>query len=136
MIHDDGSGLPWLGGSRFVVRLAGAASSGRMTLIEFRCDAGYTAATHVHAHEDEIFVVLEGAMRADLDGRDFLCGAGESVWLPRQRPHGFTVTQDGTRLLHVSTPGGLDEFFTSACGLLGDDLAVQALARTYGVTYL
>ena len=128
--------LPWLGGARLRIVLRAADSGGALTLIEFHCDEGYVAAPHVHAREDEAFVVLAGRMVASVDGRPTVCEAGESVWLPRGRPHGFEVTRPQTRLLHVSLPGGLDSFFTDASRLVEHGPgAVQELARSYGIDY-
>ncbi|MCA1701030.1 MAG: cupin domain-containing protein, partial [Actinobacteria bacterium] len=63
--------------------------------------------------------------------------AGWFVFLPREVPHSFTVDGDGeARVLHLSSPAGLEEFFRD----WGErPLDAEAMARAlapYGVEFV
>jgi quercetin dioxygenase-like cupin family protein len=136
-----GDVLPWLGGARVRIVLAGAASAGRLSVVEIQADAGYEAAGHTHDREDETFYVLEGSLTVwagDARGR---LGAGDRAFLPRGVPHGYRVDAGPARVLNACTPGGLDGFFRQVAarversGPADAARAVAALAVDYGITY-
>ena len=86
------------------------ATNGQLALIEQRAPQGFSPPTHVHAHEDQLLFVVEGAVTARLGDDERPVGEGEAVWLPRGVPHTFRVDSDGARLLEVTTPGGFERF--------------------------
>lgn len=67
---------------------------------------------HTHTKEDETIFVLEGRLRAWLDGKQYDVKAGDFVHMPRGVEHYFkNVTDDPTRLLLSYTPGGFEQWF-------------------------
>lgn len=64
---------------------------------------------HRHTREDELFYVIEGTVLFQRDTERIEAPAGTSVWLPRGIPHGFALRSETARLLHIYTPGGLEE---------------------------
>ncbi len=67
---------------------------------------------HVHANEDEIFVVLSGEIIYWLDGETGHVGPGETLFIPRGKEHTFQVPGDQPcRHLVILTPGGFEGFF-------------------------
>jgi mannose-6-phosphate isomerase-like protein (cupin superfamily) len=96
---------------------------------------------HVHSHEDELFLSLEGDHVIELDGEEHRIGPGESVFAPRGVPHAQrrVVAGEG-RLLIVTSPGGLEGFFRELAaadsgGTLGPD-AYAAASERYGIRWL
>ena len=65
---------------------------------------------HVHAREDECFVVLEGEDEFWVAGQTFRRSAGQAAFIPRGVEHTYrSVT--ASRHLVILTPGGLEGFF-------------------------
>jgi len=59
--------LDWLGSMELSVLLDGAASGGRLMVVEVRAQRGDASPVHVHGEEDETFVVLEGGKLTSID---------------------------------------------------------------------
>jgi quercetin dioxygenase-like cupin family protein len=67
---------------------------------------------HIHEHADECFYVVEGRLLVQLGEERHELGAGYFAWLPRQIPHTYANVSDSpVRLLGISVPGGMEEFF-------------------------
>jgi quercetin dioxygenase-like cupin family protein len=125
--------LPWLGGARVRILVDAAATGGRLTVVLIEADAGYAAATHTHAREDETFYVLEGAAEFRVGEVGRVVSAGGMALLPQGLSHAYRVVADGTRLLNVCTPGGLDGFFREVSA---HPDALLRVAAEYGITYV
>jgi quercetin dioxygenase-like cupin family protein len=110
---DDRQIIQWLGRTRIDVLVDAAASGGQCSVIDVRAEEGDAAPLHVHSREEEMFIVVDGAVTIWVgDERHDLTAGGVAV-LPRDIPHAFRVTVDGTRMINVSTPGGFEGFFRS-----------------------
>jgi mannose-6-phosphate isomerase-like protein (cupin superfamily) len=96
---------------------------------------------HVHAHDDELFYVLEGEHVIEVGEREFTVGPGGMVFAPRGIPHSQRRVVPGAgRLLALTTPAGLDGFFRALAaadraGRLGPEAYAEASER-YGITWL
>jgi mannose-6-phosphate isomerase-like protein (cupin superfamily) len=96
---------------------------------------------HVHAHDDELFYVLEDEHVIEVGDREFTVGPGGMVFAPRGIPHSQRRVVPGAgRLLVLTTPAGLDGFFRElaaahSAGTLGPD-AYAAASERYGITWL
>ncbi len=84
-----------LGGHETLTVIRGAADTGGEVLeVEAAWDAGAEQPpSHYHPAQDEHFEVLEGALRATVDGETRLYAAGESFDIPRGARH--TLQPDG-----------------------------------------
>jgi quercetin dioxygenase-like cupin family protein len=95
---------------------------------------------HVHAHEDELFVSLEGEHVIELGDAEHRIRPGESVFAPRGVPHAQRRVEAGEgRILIVVTPGGLEGFFrelatAERAGTLGPE-AYAAASERYGISW-
>jgi mannose-6-phosphate isomerase-like protein (cupin superfamily) len=67
---------------------------------------GFSPPGHIHTREDELFLVLDGEVAFDVDGRLLLAGPGTSVYMPRGMPHTFRIESPVARMLGVIAPGG------------------------------
>ena len=62
---------------------------------------------HVHAHEDELFYILEGEHVIEVGDEEFQVGPGDMVFAPRGVPHSQRRVVPGVgRLLVMTSPGG------------------------------
>jgi len=146
--HGDHEVLPWLGGARLRMIAGTDATAGTLSVLQIEADDGYVAALHRHRNEDELFLVLDGAMRVQVGPDAWDVRVGQAAFLPRGVPHSFRISSDGSRLLHISTPGGLDAYFRAASALLSGDrpeaedippatlARITELAASYGIEYL
>lgn len=111
---EDHQRLEWLGGSTMTVLLDSAATDGQLMVTSTSLADGDAAPLHVHAREDEVFVVLTGSVViwCGEDRREV--GPGGVAFLPRDVPHAYRATSKDTRVMTLTTPGGLEGFFRGA----------------------
>lgn len=114
---DEGDAL-WSVGALIVVKADAETTGGAMSVVDHLAAPGYETPYHVHHGEDEAFYVLDGEIECYYgDGGANVVRAGpkDTVFLPRDVPHGFRVVSDvPCRMLIHLTPGGFEEFFARA----------------------
>jgi len=102
-------GLP---GWSMLVTLGADATGGVVTVIHGEIQAGHAGpAEHIHDGHDETFLLLEGALRFRL-GDDYTAArAGETVFCPRGRAHGFSNPFEHPAVyVVVLTPSGYEGY--------------------------
>jgi len=72
---------------------------------------GFSPPRHIHMREDEVFVVEDGDVCFDIDGRRLLARAGAGVFMPRGVPHTFRVQSATAQVLGIMSPGEFDGLF-------------------------
>jgi mannose-6-phosphate isomerase-like protein (cupin superfamily) len=98
---------------------------------------------HVHARDDELFVVLEGTISFfGPSGGWTATQSGTVVYAPRGVAHTFRNTgSTPSRHLVVTSPSGFEEFYTRAAAVFASGSAdapavLGGLAAEYGYTIL
>lgn len=99
----EGRAYIWNGFS-FTVKAGHPETKGAVGFMEFTCEEGAEPTDHVHDEEDEIFVLLEGAMTVQCGKDELEVAAGDFVFLPRNVRHGFTIRTDRVRMFVVTAP--------------------------------
>ena len=101
----------WFLGTLVRVELDGSQTAGRFSLFEIVFPRG--AAPPVHSHpQDETFYVIDGELTVWIDdGAARPCGPGSVVFASAGTPHTFRVESDTARVLGLSTPAGIEEYF-------------------------
>ena len=112
--HADHQRIRWIGGSTIELLLDSAASNGRLMILRTEGTFGDAAPVHVHGHEDEVFIVLEGSMTVWVGDERWEVDGGGICFLPRGIPHAYRVTSETSTVLNICTPGGLEEAFREA----------------------
>jgi quercetin dioxygenase-like cupin family protein len=106
--------LAWMNGSTLEVLVDSAVSNGQVLIMRSDSVRGNGVPVHVHEREDEIFVLLNGALTVWAgDQRRELSGGGVAV-LPKGIAHTYFVTSDVATILEVIVPGGLEQAFREA----------------------
>ena len=106
--------LAWMGGSTLEVLVDSAVSNGQVLIMRSNTTRGSAVPVHVHQREDEIFLLLNGALTVWAgDQRRELSGGGVA-FLPRGVPHAYLVASDVATILEVIAPGGLEQAFREA----------------------
>jgi quercetin dioxygenase-like cupin family protein len=96
---------------------------------------------HTHAHEEELFLVLEGEMTFYVGGRVIRATEGQTAFVPRGVPHCFkNCSKRESRVLVLFTPGnieGLFEYGNLPAGMTATDevlvARLNALAPRFGL---
>lgn len=89
-------------------------TDGAFMLFEDRMPEGKTTPLHVHPHEDETFIVLEGEILVHVDGSEHRVGSGGVAVVPRGSRHAFLVISETARILALQTPGSGEAFYRDA----------------------
>jgi quercetin dioxygenase-like cupin family protein len=96
-------------GSSVVIKASGEHTLGQLAVLESTYPPGLSVHEHVHAGEDEMFYLLAGELTGFCDEDKWTATAGSFVFVPRDRPHGFTVTSTGpAKALVITGPPQLD----------------------------
>jgi mannose-6-phosphate isomerase-like protein (cupin superfamily) len=123
----------------FLVKASAETTGGSFSIIE-EIDPLDTR-PHVHANEDELFVVLEGEHEFTVGEHVFDAGPGAVVFAPRGVPHSHrrVVPRTG-RFLTLISPAGFEGFFRELSdaerdGTIGPEAYARVSGR-YAITWL
>ena len=126
-----GQVLSPVGGS-ITHKVRGEHSAGGVAVFESRIPAGEGPPLHVHANEEEVLYVLEGAFRFRLRDEVTAAPEGSLMFVPRGVPHTWqNVGDEPGRLLITFTPAGMERFFDLADG---DRSAFERLGSELGMS--
>lgn len=106
--------LEWLGGGTMRVLLDGDQTDGGLTVVRTAAAGGSAAPVHIHANEDEIFVLLRGSGIFWAGEHRYELSEGGIAYLPRNVPHTYLFTADTMDVLCICTPAGIEAFFRAA----------------------
>lgn len=86
------------------IKILVSASDGNddLCVVEHRMPRGEAPPLHVHRNEDEVFVLIDGRMRMQLDGRTIHLEKGEAAVAPKGLPHSFVVESEEARVLTIT----------------------------------
>src|SRR5262249_37332989 len=74
----------------------------RVTIARFELKRGALVPMHAHENE-EVSIVMNGALRFRIDGRDIVVRSGEAMQIPPNMPHEVEVIED-TLVFDVFSP--------------------------------
>jgi mannose-6-phosphate isomerase-like protein (cupin superfamily) len=122
-----------------LIRASAATTGGAFSLFEE--NEPVDTPPHVHAHEDELFYVLEGEHVFRVGEEEFRVGPGGMVFAPRGIAHSQrrVVPRQG-RVLVLTAPAGLEGFFRDLAnadseGTIGPEDYARA-SEKFGLTWL
>ena len=101
----------WYGDSLFEFLIPSEETGGTLSVFRATLAEAFSPPRHVHTREDEAFVVLDGEVCFELDGRRLLAGPGTSVFMPRGIPHTFRIQSAEAVMLGVIAPGAFEQLF-------------------------
>jgi quercetin dioxygenase-like cupin family protein len=107
--------IPFLG-VPYRVRVSGQDTAGTFAVMDTEAARGHGSPMHVHRHDCEVFLVLEGTLRLVVDGQEHEVGAGSAAVLPAGHPHGFVVTSEAARYLAVHHGPTFEQFAAAVDG--------------------
>ncbi len=106
----------YAGGAVYTLKACGAVTAHAYTLIEVRIEPGGIMPSHRHAAFEVGIYILDGSVRATLDGETYEATAGSFLIIPWGLPHEIRNTEgSAARLLLLSVPGGVEDYYRAAC---------------------
>jgi quercetin dioxygenase-like cupin family protein len=99
----------WFLGTLATIKVAGEATDGRFSLIEFLFPRYASPPLHTHP-QDESYFVLEGNLTVTAGERRFELDPGAAAVVPMRVAHTFRVDSESARVLVLSTPAGIEAF--------------------------
>lgn len=106
--------LEWLNGGVMRIMLDGKKTDGQLMMHRSAAPGGTASPVHVHAREDEIFILLKGSGIFWAGDQRYELSEGGVVFLPRNVPHAYRFTSETVDTIVVCTPAGLEDFFRAA----------------------
>lgn len=101
----------WFLDTYVTIRISEADGEDRISVLEHRAPYGDSPPLHIHHTEDEVFQVLEGEFRFQIDGQDHRVGAGETIIAPKGKPHSYRVeSAAGGRWQTITVKGDFERF--------------------------
>ncbi|MBV8910778.1 MAG: cupin domain-containing protein, partial [Gammaproteobacteria bacterium] len=89
----------WWIDSTVDVRLTAAETDGQLGMWLWVAQRGAASPLHVHHREDEQFLLIDGQARFRVGEQWLEAGPGDSIFLPRGRPHAYVIAaQDQSSL--------------------------------------
>jgi mannose-6-phosphate isomerase-like protein (cupin superfamily) len=100
----------------FHVKVSGKDNEGRCVIFDTLRPAKVGPRLHYHIDVDEWFFVREGEFKIQAGDEIVRAKAGDSLFIPRNMPHAFVKTSEGTaRLIVMHQPAGtIEEYFRTA----------------------
>ena len=122
-------------GEQFLIRESSEHTKGLYAVLEIASSPGDGTPLHLHANEDEHFLVAEGTARIAYGDKIFDLQAGEVASLLRGIPHAWgNRTKADLRLVILVSPGGCEE----ALRILAEnkDVDLRALGERFHIAPL
>jgi mannose-6-phosphate isomerase-like protein (cupin superfamily) len=122
------------------VKLDRSATGGILSAFEIATEPGEGPGLHVHSREHEIWYVLGGEFRFLRGDAIVHQSTGGLAFGPSGTPHTFqNIGQETGRLLIISGPSGLEDFFLEydrQATSPYDEEALEAAARVGGIEFV
>ena len=108
-------------GTLFNILVGCEESNGAIVIAEMHAVPGSEPPRHVHTKEDEVFIIREGSITFFIGDDIIQANAGDTVYLPVNVPHHFTITSEVASGYVMATPGNIEHFFRSIARVTDDN---------------
>jgi quercetin dioxygenase-like cupin family protein len=102
-------------GAELAVILDAVITGGQLTVIDTHSRRGDASPVHIHHHDDEAFLLLDGQMTVWVAEQRHILQPGGIAFLPRNIPHAVRC-DIASRALILSTPAGHQETVFRSAG--------------------
>ena len=111
VLHQDDGDAFWFLNTLTINKVTGLHTNGSVTIVDHRVPPGFAPPPHLHHGADEMFYIVDGDFQGFCGDRTWDARPGDLVFLPRDGPHGFTVSDTGPgRALLILAPAGFEQF--------------------------
>jgi len=112
----------WFLNGRITFHRSAAAGPDEVCITEQHLPQGDSPPLHRHAREDEVFHILEGALRLRIGETEVLAHAGETLVAPKGVPHSFRVESKEARFLTITVGRDFETMVREMSRPAGDGL--------------
>jgi len=123
----------------FHVMVSGKDNEGRSVIFDTLRPEKIGPPLHYHIDVDEWFFVREGEFKIKAGDEIVRVKAGDSLFIPRNMPHAFVKTSEGTaRLIVMHQPAGTMEDYFRTASQFPDQFAAfrQKFAEQHGIRFV
>jgi quercetin dioxygenase-like cupin family protein len=100
----------------YSIKAYGPITANAYTLVEIEIESGGTIPSQRHAAYEKGIYVLRGTLTATIEGQQTEISSGGFLNIPWGLPHEFrNSAAQPVRLLQLTTPGGIEDFYRAAC---------------------
>lgn len=100
------------------IKVSKKDTNGDLTVFEYTGNEKGGPPLHVHPHQDEIFLIVQGEYLFQVGEDKHSLKAGDTIFLPRTVPHAFAQLTDNGKMFFLFQPSGKMEDFFRAIGNL------------------
>lgn len=142
VVVQPGGGFPLSVGQETSVLGDAALTGGAYSVLDQVVPPRLIVPPHVHAHETQVSLVLEGTLGFWVDGDVAEVGAGGYVLRPAGLPHAlWNPTDAPARMLELTSPGArFEQYMRDASALMDEGAAtpesIAELAAGYGIGFV
>jgi quercetin dioxygenase-like cupin family protein len=104
----------WFAGTAMELKATASTTGGELFVMETEMPEGFSPPLHVHHSEHESFYVLDGTLEIVVGGERLEATPGSFAFLPSGIAHTFRAIGGPVRVLSITTPGGIEDFFRGA----------------------
>jgi quercetin dioxygenase-like cupin family protein len=118
--------------------VSGETTGGTHSVLQQRSSPGGGPPPHIHEHEDETFIVIEGAYEVLSEGAWHRLERGDVAFGPRGKTHAFRNAGSTPGVMMViATPSGIESYLEqiSEPSCAGDIPAVLRISEQYGIHF-
>ena len=90
-------------------------TGGSFGVLQMQEKRGMEPPPHIHTREDEVFIIQTGKIEFTVSGTTYECGAGDVMFLPRNRVHHLKVITPVSDVMNILTPGNFINYFLEMC---------------------
>jgi len=120
-------------GSLLTVLASSEETNNGFTFLEYRSQPGHEPPPHIHINQDELIYVLDGEIEAYCQGEKVVVRSGECIFLPRNEAHAWYVLSPQLRMLFMTQPGGLDDYFSAMASTPATSMELPSASITYAL---
>jgi quercetin dioxygenase-like cupin family protein len=124
---------------RIIHKVDGAQAGGALSIVEHVIQPKVLVKPHRHRREDELSIVLSGAIWARVGDQEFEAVTGSYVVKPHDVPHAiWNLGPEPSRVAEIVSPAGFERYFDEIEPVLrghGPEFDEQfyAIAEKYGI---
>ena len=136
----DGAQLSFMG-MELIWKVTSEMSGGSLCSFVQVAPPGTGVPLHIHHRDDEMFFVINGELRMQIGEEAFDVAAGDTVVLPKGKPHAFRVAGDREArvlmTLALSADSDYESMFAGLVGLTPSDFErVAAICSANNVEFI
>jgi mannose-6-phosphate isomerase-like protein (cupin superfamily) len=121
----------WFLDTRIHLAMPAARGADRISVLEHWAPFGHSPPLHIHDTEDEVFRVLDGRLRFQVDGEEIRLAAGDMLLAPKGVAHTFCVdSEDGAHFMTVTRPGDFEAMVRECSRPAGETWLPESLPPT------